>query len=639
MRKEFACPNCGAQLTKRSADKTYETVYDGILNEARLTPRQTPVLVGCKVGNTRSKKRPSQGDLEKLEAAERALVQLRPPSVKFMFRDGKWGDEWRKGRHTGVTHAHDFFFARPLAVIGRFAQLAKERPSAHRYLWLATSVAEGSSKLNRERLGGLPSKLSGTLYIGSTIREPNVIEFISRKIKKFPTIDRSRGFAAISTQSATTLSIPDRSVDYIFIDPPFGDNLQYSELNFLWEYILGVFTNQEDEAVVSKTQGKGLGEYRSLLELALRECYRTLKPGCWCTVEFHNSRNRVWRAIQEALLRAGFVVADVRTLDKQQGSFKQVTALGAVKQDLIISAYRPTDELVESVTLELGSEAGAWRFVREHLSKIPVSSGTDSFLEPVAERQAFLLFDRMVAFHVQRGREVPVSYAEFCQGLNQRFPERDGMYFLPEQVSEYDRKRVTVGELRQLDLFVTDEASAIQWLRQRLHRKPQSFQDLQPDFMREVQAWSKHEMTVELTSLLELSFLNYDGRGPVPSQVHSYLSSNFKDLRNLEKEDPRLKEKASDRWYVPDPNKQADLDQLRNRALLKEFEEYKASTQRKLKVFRTEAVRAGFKSAWQARDYGTIVKVAEKLPAKVLQEDQILVMYYDNALTRMGEPI
>src|SRR5690606_39767968 len=61
-------------------------------------------------------------------------------------------------------------------------------------------------------------------------------------------------------------------------------------------------------------------------------------------------------------------------------------------------------------------------------------------------------------------------------------------------------------------------------------------------------------------------------------------------LRSLEKEDPRLKDRASDRWYVPDPTKQADLDQLRDRALLKEFEEYKASTQRKLSVFRTEEI-------------------------------------------------
>lgn len=99
---------------------------------------------------------------------------------------------------------------------------------------------------------------------------------------------------------------------------------------------------------------------------------------------------------------------------------------------------------------------------------------------------------------------------------------------------------------------------------------------------------------------------------------------------------PAARREGRDRWYVPDPNKQAEREALREKALLREFEEYRTSTQRKLNVFRTEAVRAGFKACWQERDYGTIVKVAEKLPDAVLQEDEKLLMYYDNALTRLG---
>ncbi len=45
------------------------------------------------------------------------------------------------------------------------------------------------------------------------------------------------------------------------------------------------------------------------------------------------------------------------------------------------------------------------------------------------------------------------------------------MYFLPTQVAEYDRKRNTAAELRQLSLFVIDEASAIQWVRRELQDK------------------------------------------------------------------------------------------------------------------------------------------------------------------------
>ncbi|MFH1740401.1 MAG: DNA methylase, partial [bacterium] len=161
--------------------------------------------------------------------------------------------------------------------------------------------------------------------------------------------------------------------------------------------------------------------------------------------------------------------------------------------------------------------------------------------------------------------------------------------------------------------------------------------DLKPQFMQEIGGWQKNEKMLELDELMEQNFLRYDGKGEVPSQIHSYLSTNFKELRNLAKDDPALKAKAKDRWYVPDPNKAGDLEKLRERSLLKEFEDYRTSTQKRLKVFRLEAVRAGFKKTWQERDYATIIAVARKIPEKILQEDPKILMWYDQALTRTGE--
>lgn len=210
------------------------------------------------------------------------------------------------------------------------------------------------------------------------------------------------------------------------------------------------------------------------------------------------------------------------------------------------------------------------------------------------------------------------------------------MYFLPEQVAEYDRKRMTVKEMLQLDLFVTDEFSAIQWLKQQITRKPQTLPELHPQFLREVGGWEKHETPLELSALLEENFLRYDGTNEVPSQIHAYLSTNFKELRNLPKDDMSLRAKAKDRWYVPDPNKAGDLERLREKALLKEFDDYKGAKLKTLKVFRIEAMRAGFKRAYDQRDYQTIVDVAAKIPETVLQEDEKLLMYYDVASMRLG---
>ena len=76
------------------------------------------------------------------------------------------------------------------------------------------------------------------------------------------------------------------------------------------------------------------------------------------------------------------------------------------------------------------------------------------------------------------------------------------------------------------------------------------------------------------------------------------------------------------------------MEKLCERALLREFNEYLESKQKRLKVFRLEAVRAGFKKAWQERNYQIIIDVAHKIPEKILQEDPKLLMWYDQAITR-----
>ena len=92
-----------------------------------------------------------------------------------------------------------------------------------------------------------------------------------------------------------------------------------------------------------------------------------------------------------------------------------------------------------------------------------------------------------------------------------------------------------------------------------------------------------------------------------------------------------------DRWYVPDPRKASDLDEWRTRGLLREFDECRDSSERCLRLFSLEAIRAGFRRAWQARDYATIIEVARKIPEDVLREDPKMLMWHDRALTRRSK--
>ena len=651
MANDLICAHCSAKLKKRDLLRVTTQYYDKVIGTTR--PKQTiiPVEIHYRHRGTKKKKLPAEEDIKLLEKIEDVLDDVDYPTELMMFRpEGEeWGDLYR-GYHHGITRVHDFHLARQLvafSILWRYGdELASEVTGSSsqevKRLWQFTlqSIIVSFTKRNRflkNAYSQVNRGLSGTLYIGSTVSEPSPVYALTGKLDRFKrAVPTSRQSAVVTTQSLASMLMPDNSVDYVFIDPPFGDNLPYSELNFLWEAWLRVFTNAALDAVVSKKQAKDLTIYTELMTSCLKVVYRVLKPGRWVTVEFHNSKNAVWTAIQEALGKAGLVVADVRILDKGMLTKKQLNA-NAVNKDLVISAYKPNDGLERRFKLEAGTEDGVWDVVRTHLKQLPVFVSTDRVVELVPDRQNHLLFDRMVAFHVQRDTTIPLSAAEFYLGLEQRFPMRDRMYFLPDQVVEYDKMRITsVREIPNVQLFVSDEASAIQWLRQQLSKRPQTFQDVHPQFLKEIGGWLKHEKALELSQLLEQNFLRYDGNGQVPSQLHSYLSSNFRDLRNLSKDDPALRSKGKDRWYAPDPNKAADLEKLRERALLREFEEYRGPRQRRLTVFRVEAVRAGFKKAWQERDYSTILAVARKIPENILREDDKLLMWYDQALTRSG---
>ena len=644
VRSSFPCPGCGAVLTKKSLQRSFHSFLDQATSSTRQRVRFRPVQIDYSLGKTRHQKEADGSDLETMERVERLPVPAELPVVPFPIADMYHGSRLAP---KGFTHVHHLYLprqAQALTALWRRAKAAPDARDRNMLLYFVEQAVSGMSLLNRygpSHYSQVNKALNGVYYVSSLLAEVSPwynlqlrLGRLKRNAFKHPVSVRDA--AGLTTGDCARLDLPDASVDYIFTDPPFGENIYYADLNFLVEAWHGVFTNSGPEAIVDRVKNKDAAHYQRLMRACFAEYHRVLKPGRWMTVVFSNSKNSIWRAIQEAIGAAGFVVADVRTLDKKQGSFRQVTS-SAVKQDLVISAYKPTAALAERFELSVVDLDHVWSFVEEHLGNLPVFVPARDGADTVAERTAQMLHDRMIAFFVQRGVAVPISGPDFLAGLERRYAKRDQMYFLREQIPEYDRKRTAVREVHQLDLFVFDEASATQWVRQELQKKPQSFQDLQPRFMQQAQtSWARHEKTIELRLLLEQNFLCYEGTGPVPSQIHSYLSSAYRNMRGLDKDDDRLRERALDRWYVPNPVKMGDLEKVRNRALLKEFDEYRATTRKRIRQLRTEAVRAGFKDCHDKGDFQTILDVGAKLPPNVLQEDEKLVMYYDVAATRLG---
>lgn len=606
----FLCPKCGMSLTKRDCDRAKDIHFDDLLGETVTMAKQVPVLINYTAAGKRYEKQPDEDDLALIRKIDAMPITDWVPTDELPK-----GEKTADPKRLGITHVHQFYTRRNLAVLGRmWGKCSKSVISKQMEFCLTSVIIKTASKLHNIGLKNGKFNLAGAmpnaLYIPSTVAERNLITLIEGKLNDiFPVFSFEKSLSNIRINCASSsklVNISSETVDYIFVDPPFGANLNYSELSFIWEAWLKAKTKNKTEAIISKTQGKGLFEYQFLMTSCFAEFYRILKPNHWMTVEFHNSKNSVWNAIQTALSRAGFIIADVHTLDKGQGSYNQMTSNTAVKQDLVISCYKPKDSLLRQFRENAGTEETAWAFVRQHLENLPVTVDADKNgkLDMVEERLPYLLFDRMVAYHIMQGLPVPVDAPDFYKGLDEHFLRRDGMYFLPSQVNEYDEKRAVCDiENVQIANIVTDEKTAISWLYSQLDENaagPQTYQDLSPKFMQELRGLDKREKLPELITLLEENFLK-DEEG---------------------------------KWYIPDLTKSGDIAKLREKNLLKEFAQYQ-QTKGKLKVFRSEAVRAGFAKLWKEKDYKAIVEMAERLPEETIQEDSSLLMYYDISLGRV----
>ena len=634
VRDQFNCPHCDTLLTKKNLEP--KTIKINSESGVVMQRFQVPAYINYSVGKKRFEKEADLVDMALVKKISSVVSGEWYPSYEL-----KKGDKTVEPIRVGITHTDHFYTPRILRILARYrsfgvdcwAPFSALTPRATRMHRIAASRIGGEKKGEGGATVGI---INGTLYVPSLSVEMNVLDQAEDRLKAYTKAWFKKDRSIITTQSSTAVSaIPPDSVDYVFIDPPFGSNLMYSELNSIWEGWLRVFTRDAHEAVESKTQGKALDDYRRLMTACFSEVHRILKPGRWVTIEFSNTQASVWNSIQTSLQEAGLVVANVSALDKKQGSFNAVTNPTSVKQDLVISAYKPNGGLEGRFEKNGGTEESVWDFVRTHLKYLPVVKVSDGELGFITERDPRILFDRMVAWFIRHNVPVPMSTQEFQRELAQKFAARDGMYFLSTQVAEYDKKRAQANQAPQMELFVSDERSAINWISEFLKGRPSTYQEMHPEFIAQLGAgWKKHESKPELMSLLSDNFIRYEGIGEVPSQIHSYLSTNHKDLRSLEKGSPTLMAKAKDRWYVPDPNKAIDLESKREKALLKEFDNYLAATGRKLKEFRLEVLHAGFKTAWAKKDYETIIKIAQKIPEEALQEDEKLLLWYDQALTR-----
>ncbi len=222
----WGCPNCKTILSKSptrdsgaiTAERVKETIFDPVLNMSLRQPKQTLAFIQYKKGNKLIEKDPDNWDIELLDKIQAIGFPNWIPQDPIMRIGEKWGDTWRAGVHSGITHSHHFYTRRNLIILSRIYEQAQLTFSNHLQfhpLWKAVFQSASvtlCSKLSRYNLGKRGNgPVSGTLYVASLVSEENVFDKMSRKLtdlcRGLGTLDSNRSINLISTSSSTNLNL------------------------------------------------------------------------------------------------------------------------------------------------------------------------------------------------------------------------------------------------------------------------------------------------------------------------------------------------------------------------------------------------------------------------------------------------
>lgn len=136
--------------------------------------------------------------------------------------------------------------------------------------------------------------------------------------------DLTGGTVHLSCGDSASTEIPSESVDLVVTDPPFFDNVHYSELAdffYAWQRVL----LPDEEVLLSDTttrspqevQDGDKGAFARKLRGVFAECERVLQPEGLLAFTYHHSRDDGWESVAEAVAGAGFRFASAQPIKSE----------------------------------------------------------------------------------------------------------------------------------------------------------------------------------------------------------------------------------------------------------------------------------------------------------------------------------
>jgi hypothetical protein len=135
--------------------------------------------------------------------------------------------------------------------------------------------------------------------------------------------------------------------DLVITDPPYADNVNYSELaDFFYVWLrlalksrypqfLPEYTPKIEEIVENETRGKSLEEFQDGLTEVLEKSGRRLRPGGHVIFTFHHSGDAAWQSVLDSICRAGLAIEAVYPVHSEREASLHLQDKDNIAYDLV----------------------------------------------------------------------------------------------------------------------------------------------------------------------------------------------------------------------------------------------------------------------------------------------------------------
>jgi adenine-specific DNA methylase len=161
------------------------------------------------------------------------------------------------------------------------------------------------------------------------------------------------------------LEIDDKSVDAIITDPPYFDNVMYSELSdffYVWlrealkdeyDYFQSELAPKSAEAVKNSDRGKTEEDFTDSLTRVFAESRSKLKDEGLMAFTFHHGSTDAWASVLGSVLDSGFYISAIYPIQAEMSTSLHIQKKGNIEYDMIIVCRKRDDEPEEGIWSEM----------------------------------------------------------------------------------------------------------------------------------------------------------------------------------------------------------------------------------------------------------------------------------------------